>query len=162
MWYLKRGVILTKDNLARRNWHGDKTCSICHSLETIQHPLFKYHMKIFILIGNLICQISCDTRTPLLINAAYMDLTVNEPEACKPQTKTSLCSSRFNSCIEATILSQARWFAPTKFLRKEIFSGFDSNTFATESCCLLTILNNAGNLSFNGLSPSQVSYQNLV
>jgi len=26
MWYLKRGVILTKDNLARRNWHGDKCC----------------------------------------------------------------------------------------------------------------------------------------
>ena len=24
MWYLKRGVILTKDNLARRNWNGKK------------------------------------------------------------------------------------------------------------------------------------------
>jgi len=40
MWYLKRGVILTKDNLARRNWHGDKTCSVCHSLETTQHLFF--------------------------------------------------------------------------------------------------------------------------
>jgi hypothetical protein len=26
MWYLKRGVILTKDNLARRNWNGNKAC----------------------------------------------------------------------------------------------------------------------------------------
>jgi hypothetical protein len=25
-WYLRRGVILTKDNLARRNWHGSKMC----------------------------------------------------------------------------------------------------------------------------------------
>ena len=24
LWYLKRGVILTKDNLAHRNWNGDK------------------------------------------------------------------------------------------------------------------------------------------
>jgi hypothetical protein len=40
MWYLKRGVILTKDNLARRNWHGDKTCCVCHSLETLQHLFF--------------------------------------------------------------------------------------------------------------------------
>jgi hypothetical protein len=24
MWYLKRGVILTKDNLARPNWNGEK------------------------------------------------------------------------------------------------------------------------------------------
>jgi hypothetical protein len=25
-WYLRRGVILTKDNLAKRNWHGNKSC----------------------------------------------------------------------------------------------------------------------------------------
>jgi hypothetical protein len=25
-WYLRRGVILTKDNLIKRNWHGSKTC----------------------------------------------------------------------------------------------------------------------------------------
>ena len=24
MWYLKKGVILTKDNLAKRNWEGNK------------------------------------------------------------------------------------------------------------------------------------------
>ena len=30
LWYLKRGVILTKDNLARRNWNGDKSCAFCH------------------------------------------------------------------------------------------------------------------------------------
>ena len=40
MWYLKRGVILTKDNLARRNWQGDKLCSLCHLPETIQHLFF--------------------------------------------------------------------------------------------------------------------------
>jgi hypothetical protein len=40
MWYLKRGVILTKDNLVRRNWHEDKTCCVCHFLETIQHLFF--------------------------------------------------------------------------------------------------------------------------
>jgi len=37
MWYLRRGVTLTKDNLARRNWHGDKLCCLCHLPETIQH-----------------------------------------------------------------------------------------------------------------------------
>jgi hypothetical protein len=25
-WYLRKGVILTKDNLAKRNWHGSKRC----------------------------------------------------------------------------------------------------------------------------------------
>jgi hypothetical protein len=37
LWYLKRGVTLTKDNLARRNWNGDTRCSFCYSPESIQH-----------------------------------------------------------------------------------------------------------------------------
>jgi hypothetical protein len=34
---LKKGVILTKDNLIRRNWNGDKNCCFCHKPESIQH-----------------------------------------------------------------------------------------------------------------------------
>jgi hypothetical protein len=40
LWYLKKCVTLTKDNLARRNWNGDTSCCFCHSLETIQHLFF--------------------------------------------------------------------------------------------------------------------------
>lgn len=36
-WYLCRGVILTKDNLAKRNWHGSKKCVFYHQDETIKH-----------------------------------------------------------------------------------------------------------------------------
>ena len=39
-WYLCRGVILTKDNLAKRNWYGSKKCVFCHKDETIKHLLF--------------------------------------------------------------------------------------------------------------------------
>jgi hypothetical protein len=39
-WYLKKGVILTKDNQARPNWKGDKNCCFCHLPETIQHLFF--------------------------------------------------------------------------------------------------------------------------
>src|SRR6187551_4021419 len=48
MWYLKRGVILTKDNLARRNWNGSKLCSFCSKEETIQHLFFDCHMASFL------------------------------------------------------------------------------------------------------------------
>jgi hypothetical protein len=37
LWYLKKGVILTKDNLVRRHWNGDTKCCFCHSPETIHH-----------------------------------------------------------------------------------------------------------------------------
>ena len=40
LWYLRRGVILTKDNLAKRNWQGSKTCCFCHKEETIKHLFF--------------------------------------------------------------------------------------------------------------------------
>jgi hypothetical protein len=40
MWCLKREVVLTKDNLARRNWGGSKQCSFCLREETIQHMFF--------------------------------------------------------------------------------------------------------------------------
>jgi hypothetical protein len=39
-WYLRKGVILTKDNLARWNWNGSKACVFCHQDETIKHLFF--------------------------------------------------------------------------------------------------------------------------
>jgi hypothetical protein len=33
LWYLKRGVILIKDNLAKRNWAGDTRCVLRDSPE---------------------------------------------------------------------------------------------------------------------------------
>ena len=40
-WYLRRGVILTKDNLVRRNWHGSTKCMFCPHQETIKHLFFE-------------------------------------------------------------------------------------------------------------------------
>ncbi|WVZ83658.1 hypothetical protein U9M48_030784, partial [Paspalum notatum var. saurae] len=44
MWYIKRGVLLTKDNLARRNWNGYQGCCFCNSNESIQHLFFDCHL----------------------------------------------------------------------------------------------------------------------
>jgi hypothetical protein len=38
-----RGVVLTKDDLLRCNWHGDSKCAFCHSDESIQHLFFACH-----------------------------------------------------------------------------------------------------------------------
>jgi hypothetical protein len=51
LWYLKRGVILTKDNLIRRNWRGGKQCVFYAQTETIQHIFFKCHFAKFIWTG---------------------------------------------------------------------------------------------------------------
>jgi hypothetical protein len=37
LWYLEKGVTLTKDNLIKRNWKGEGRCCFCYSNETIQH-----------------------------------------------------------------------------------------------------------------------------
>jgi hypothetical protein len=41
-WYLRRGLILTKGNLAKRNWHGNKNCAFYHHDETIKHLFSQY------------------------------------------------------------------------------------------------------------------------
>jgi exonuclease III len=37
MWFLYKQVILTKDNLIKRNWQGSPKCCFCDQDETIQH-----------------------------------------------------------------------------------------------------------------------------
>jgi hypothetical protein len=39
-WYLRREVILTKDNLIKCSWHGNKTYVFCSQDETIKHLFF--------------------------------------------------------------------------------------------------------------------------
>jgi hypothetical protein len=41
MWFFHHKVLLTKDNLSKRNWDGSKTCCFCHKEETIQHLFFE-------------------------------------------------------------------------------------------------------------------------
>jgi hypothetical protein len=48
LWYLKREVVLTKDNLIRRNWMGGKQCMFCAQAESIQHLFFECHFAKFI------------------------------------------------------------------------------------------------------------------
>jgi hypothetical protein len=44
MWHWWKGVILTKDNLAKRKWKGGVKCCLCNSSETIQHLFFDCHL----------------------------------------------------------------------------------------------------------------------
>ena len=47
MWYLYEGVILTKDNLVRRQCQGDRKCCFCSSNKSIQHLLLDCHFAKF-------------------------------------------------------------------------------------------------------------------
>ena len=37
MWFVHKEVVLTKDNLAKRNWEDSQRCSFCNQDETIKH-----------------------------------------------------------------------------------------------------------------------------
>ena len=41
MWFVHKGVILTKDNLVKRKWEGSKRCCFCDQDETIEHLFIK-------------------------------------------------------------------------------------------------------------------------
>jgi len=58
LWFLQKRVILTKDNLARKNWKGSQKCISCNGNETIQHlfldyPLSKMLWRIIFFATNL-------------------------------------------------------------------------------------------------------------
>ena len=58
MWYLIKGVTLTKDNLARRRWKGSLKCCCCNLNETIQHLFFycqnaKFLWRLISVVFNL-------------------------------------------------------------------------------------------------------------
>jgi hypothetical protein len=54
MWHLQREVVLTKDNLAKRNWNGGKQCCFYHENETIKHLFFYcYYAKFMWGLSNL-------------------------------------------------------------------------------------------------------------
>ena len=40
-WYLRRSVILTKNNLVKRNWDESTKCMFCPQQETIKLLIFK-------------------------------------------------------------------------------------------------------------------------
>jgi hypothetical protein len=48
MWYVKLSVMLTKDNLVRRNWKGNKLCVFRTHPESIQHLFFDCHFAKFL------------------------------------------------------------------------------------------------------------------
>jgi hypothetical protein len=48
LWYLIKGVTLTKDNLAKRNWQADIKCFFCSAVETIQHLFFDCYFARFV------------------------------------------------------------------------------------------------------------------
>ena len=90
LWYLKRGVVLTKNNLANRQWKGNLKCSFCNANETIQHLFFECHVarlvwnSIFIsfgiqppknvsqMFGSWLKRFPSRLRTKILLGAAAL------------------------------------------------------------------------------------------
>jgi hypothetical protein len=40
IWYLHKGVVLTKNNLTKHNWNESKQCNFCCEDKSIQHLFF--------------------------------------------------------------------------------------------------------------------------
>jgi hypothetical protein len=48
LWFLQKGVTLTKSNLKRKNWKGSDKCCYCNCTETVDHLFFKCEFAKFI------------------------------------------------------------------------------------------------------------------
>jgi hypothetical protein len=43
MWFLSKKILLTGDNLAKRNWNGNKKCCFCDAEESVEHLFISCH-----------------------------------------------------------------------------------------------------------------------
>jgi hypothetical protein len=82
MWYLYKGVILTKDNLARQQWQGDKKCCFCSSNESIQHILFDCHFAKFMW---RVVHVSFNLLLPISVHNLFTDWLVGVNRKLKSQ-----------------------------------------------------------------------------
>jgi hypothetical protein len=48
MWLMDKNAILTKDNLIKRNWRGNKSCAFCSQDENVQHLMFDCPMAKYV------------------------------------------------------------------------------------------------------------------
>jgi hypothetical protein len=68
LWYLNKGVILTKDNLVLQNWTGSTRCVYCSEKETIQHLFFECHYAKFLWRA---LQFAFNIQGPMSINNMF-------------------------------------------------------------------------------------------
>ncbi|WVZ53529.1 hypothetical protein U9M48_004457, partial [Paspalum notatum var. saurae] len=73
VWFLFKGVILTKDNLLKRHWSGDGQCCFCDTNETIQHLFFDCHVAWFVW---RVVFLAFDLRPPTNINELFFVLVI--------------------------------------------------------------------------------------
>jgi len=45
VWTMTNEAILTKDNLLKRKWKGDPSCSFCENDENISHLFFQFLLR---------------------------------------------------------------------------------------------------------------------
>jgi hypothetical protein len=53
MWLICKNAFLTKDNLAKIKWQGDKHCSFCSQEESIEHLMFDCSSAKYVLASPL-------------------------------------------------------------------------------------------------------------
>jgi hypothetical protein len=67
--FLRQGVILPKDNPAKRKWKEGSECCFCNAQDTIQHLFFE--CPIVRLVWSIVC-ITFDIKKPTSINHIFL------------------------------------------------------------------------------------------
>ena len=89
MWFVHRKVILTKDNLAKRQWNGCKKCVFCQADETVEHlfiscPLAKYIWRLIHFTYNI--------TPPVTISNMFGDWLVGVDKKTNAHIRIGVCA----------------------------------------------------------------------
>ena len=93
LWYLRRGVVLTKDNLAKRNWHRNQHCCFCHENEMIQHLFFNYR---FTRLVWATIYVAWGLPQPRDVSSMFGNWTIGVPKEYKQLVRVGVAALRWS------------------------------------------------------------------
>ncbi|WVZ62069.1 hypothetical protein U9M48_011857, partial [Paspalum notatum var. saurae] len=119
LWYLRKGVILTKDNLAKRRWQGSLTCAFCHKEETINHLFFECRLARSVWS---VLQIATGINQPQNVNHMFGDWLQGFNKTSKTVFLLGaavLCWALWIGRNDLVILSVTHWLSDWVILQRE-------------------------------------------
>ena len=109
MWLLENNVLLTKENMVRRNWKGNSSCGFCDEFESTTHLFFNCHTAKC--VWGMVAKCFNSTVVPGNLHQCWVWLDNNLGEAKEISTvgAAAICwaiwKARNNVCFQNIVVS---------------------------------------------------------
>jgi len=121
LWLIEHNAILTKDNLAKRNWTGDMQCCFCNCTESIDHLFFECITVNY--IWSLVAFVLGANHRPTSFGQYWhwIDTLLPNKKGSHMIGLASICWAIWKSRNKCCFEKKANWISDGNYLLSEFF-----------------------------------------